>query len=309
VRAVCVLLVGSALLVPSAEATRNASPPLGTLLARHSPVLVFHPAERFRPVPVEGFLAVAELQQPVTAGGWEPVEGPPPAGGSALRLDHVQCSVRDGVAAVDCYAAAQAASPSEPTVYGAAFRTRTRLVLQYWLWYPLNLYSPTVPAGEIWQAHEGDWESVSVILDLGGRPLLVGLSQHCEGVRREWKRAPKRGSRPLVYVALGSHANLFEAGTRRLDPRCFTREVITIIEALGEQPVDHAARGPVVRPRLVRVSSTSPEWMRFAGTWGEDAYIHFPANEPIVYGAGPRGPAFHEQWRRPVADVATWPRG
>jgi hypothetical protein len=308
VRVVCVLLVGLAALVPSAGAGSSAPPPLATLLARHAPVLVFHPAERFRPVPVDGFLVDAEQQRPV-AGAWEPVPGPLQPGNPALRLDQKLCSAREGVAALDCYASAQAARPSEPTVYGAGFRTRTRLVLQYWLWYPFNLYSPTVPAGEIWQSHEGDWESVSVVLDLRGRPLLVGLSQHCEGVRREWRRAPKRGPRPLVHVALGSHANFFGPGSRALDPRCFTQEVITIIEAFGERPVDHAASGPAVRPRLVRIAATSPDWMRFAGTWGEDAYIHFPANDPLVYGAGPRGPVFHEQWRRPVADLLGWPRG
>jgi hypothetical protein len=49
--------------------------------------------------------------------------------------------------------------------------------------------------------------------------------------------------------------------------------------------------------------------MRFAGTWGETGYVHFPNNPPIAYGAGPRGPAFHAQWRRPVAEVMSWPRG
>ena len=56
-------------------------------------------------------------------------------------------------------------------------------------------------------------------------------------------------------------------------------------------------------PRLVRVTETKPSWMAFAGTWGEDGYLHFPGNEPILVGAGPLGPAFHEQWRRPVTEV------
>jgi hypothetical protein len=28
-----------------------------------------------------------------------------------------------------------------------------------------------------------------------------------------------------------------------------------------------------------------------------------------VFGGAPRGPVFQEHWRRPVADVLTWPRG
>jgi len=64
-----------------------------------------------------------------------------------------------------------------------------------------------------------------------------------------------------------------------------------------------------VRPRLVRVTATTPSWMTFAGNWGETGYVHFPNNPPIAYGAGPRGPAFHAQWRHPVAEVLSWPSG
>ena len=49
--------------------------------------------------------------------------------------------------------------------------------------------------------------------------------------------------------------------------------------------------------------------MRFEGAWGEDAYVHFPGNEPIRYGLGPPGPVPHEQWRQPVAEVMSWRRG
>jgi len=66
---------------------------------------------------------------------------------------------------------------------------------------------------------------------------------------------------------------------------------------------------PSCGPRLVRVSPTKPSWMSFAGSWGEDGYVHFPGNEPIAAGAGPLGPVFHEQWRSPVAEVLSWPRG
>jgi len=85
--------------------------------------------------------------------------------------------------------------------------------------------------------------------------------------------------------------------------------VIAIIKAYGARPVDHAGNGLVVRPRLVRVTAASPRWMAFAGRWGEDAFIHFPNNDPILYGTGPRAPAFHEQWRAPVTEVLSWPRG
>ena len=141
-----------------------------------------------------------------------------------------------------------------PVVYGAAFRTKGRIDLQYWLWYPYNDYSPTVPAGDLWQVHEGDWEAVSVILDASGRPLVAGYSQHSEGRRRDWARVPKRGLRPLVYVALGSHANYFSAGDAAASTRASsTSSSSRSSRQNGQKAADHTGKGRVVRPKLVRV--------------------------------------------------------
>lgn len=295
------------LFVPAAGGAVDAQPSLDTLLARHVPILVVHPAEQFRPVSADGFLADSDLLVK-TGSAWEKAPGPLPAGGAGMRLDQRFCLAREGVAATACYVGAQAAHAARPVVYGAAFRTRNRIDLQYWVWYPYNAYSPTVPPGELWQVHEGDWEAVSVILDLRGKPLTVGLSRHSEGARREWSKVKRRGLRPLVYVGLGSHANFFEPGEHRLDPRFVDPALISVIEAYGARPFDHAGNGNVIVPRLVRVTARKPSWMAFAGTWGEDGYVHFPGNEPILAGAGPLGPAFHEQWRRPVTEVLSWPR-
>jgi hypothetical protein len=305
--ALAALLPGIALLPVAAGAQPGAAPPLAELLGRHVPVLVLHPAERFAPVSVDGFLADADLQRK-TGPGWEPAPGPLPAGGADLRLDHRLCSARDGLAASPCYAKAQAARGGAPVVYGAAFRSGKRIALQYWLWYPYNDFSPTVPGGEIWVAHEGDWESVSVLLDLWGKPLLVALSRHSAGARREWGRAPRRGLRPLVFVGVGSHAGFFGPGEHPIDRRAEPL-LVPIIEAYGARAVDHAGRGRVVRPQLVRVSASSPRWMAFAGRWGEEGYLRVPGRELIPTGSGPAGPAFHEQWRQPVRTVLRWPRG
>jgi hypothetical protein len=304
------LQVVTCVLVPVASAApESGTPTLGTLLGRHVPILVLHPTERFRPVAVDGFLADSDLQRRTQA-GWENVDGPLPQGAADHRLDQRLCHAIEGTAASACYAQAQAAYAATPVVYGAAFRVGKRIELQYWLWYPYNDYSPTVPVGEFWQVHEGDWEAVSVVLDLRGTPLLVGYSQHDEGVRREWARAPKRGVRPLSYVAVGSHANYPTAGKHRLDPRVIDPLFISIIEQSGLQPLDHTGTGRVVRPRLVRVSRTAPSWMAFAGRWGEESYIRAPGGTPTAYSAaGPPGPAYQEHWRLPVKDVLGWPRG
>jgi hypothetical protein len=293
-------------LVPSAGGAGSARPPYAVLLARHVPILVLHPAEQFAPVRVDGFLADSDLQQR-TAAGWETIPGPLPAGGADLRLDQRTCFAMDGPAASGCYAGAEAAHVSGPVVYGKVLRSRTRIDLQYWIWYPFNDYSASVPPGEVWQVHEGDWESVSVILDLEGRPLFVGLSKHCDGTRRDWSDARRRGARPIAYVALGSHANYFEPGTFRHSPVCWPRALRDVVRALRLR--DRTGSGRVVRPLLVPVTSTQPSWMQFAGKWGESGYVHFPNNPPIAYDGAPRAPAFQETWRRPVSEELSWPPG
>jgi hypothetical protein len=283
VASVCVLVLSGA-----ASGGHAAPLSLATLLARHVPILLVHPDEHFMPVAVEGFIADSDVTEK-TPGGWLPVPGPLPAGGATLRLDQRSCRAIDGPSATPCYLAAEAAHASSPVAYGAALRTRTRIALQYWLWYPYDDYVAPLSRGDVWQVHEGDWESVSVILDLEGTT------------------APKRGTHPFVFVAPGSHANYFKRGLHRHNPACWPPEVRDVVRALVL--VDRAAAGETVRPRLVRVTATTPSWMTFAGTWGETGYVHFPNNPPIAYGAGPRGPAFHAQWRHPVAEVLSWPSG
>lgn len=296
----------SSVLVAGAGA--SSPPSLATLLNRYSPIVVLHPQERFAPVTVDGFLADSDLYRHTTA-GWEQVEESLPSGGPDYRLDQRLCSPRDGIAAVDCYASAQDAHSSPPTVYGNASRRGARIVLQYWFFYAYDAYSPTVPAGSFWQVHEGDWEAVSVLLDRRGVPLLAGYSEHSKGVRRDWAKVPKRGTHPLDYVALGSHANYFTARTHRFDPRVIEPLFISIIRQNGFAPVDHTGTGRVLRPKVVPVTASTPSWMTFAGFWGEGQYLHVPGGAPVAVGASPRGPEFHAQWRVPVKTVLAWPSG
>ena len=296
------------LLAISGSASAATAPQLATLLSRYSPILVLHPQERFEPVPVDGFLQDSDLFHS-TPTGWVKVAGPLPSGGSDSRLDQRLCSARDGVAAIDCYADAQDAHDAAPTVYGAASRRGSWIVLQYWFFYAYDAYSPTVPAGRFWQVHEGDWEAATVLLDRTGTPLLAGYSQHSRGVRRAWEKVPKRGTHPLDYVALGSHANYFTVRTHRFDPRIVEPLFISIIKQNGLAPVDHTGNGRVLRPAVIPVTTSQPGWMTFAGAWGEGQYLHAPSSAPVAFGTSPKGPAFHAQWRSPVADVLGWPSG
>jgi hypothetical protein len=286
-----------------------ATPSPATLLARHIPVIVLHPAERLQPAPVDGFLADSDVKQRQAEGTWATVPGPLPASGGPWRLDQRLCAARDGIAATDCYAAAEAAHGAPPTVYGAYHRRGDRVALQYWLFYPLNPYSTDVPPNPRFaQVHEGDWELVTVILDAAGRPLTAGYSRHCSGSKRAWGKVPKRGQRPVVYVALGSHANYFAPGTHLHDRACWPEIAISVFRQNGKTLRDYTGRGRTLSPRLARVTATSPSWMRFPGTWGEDQFI-FIADGVLTYKAGPTGPAFKSVWKDPIGVPLSWPKG
>jgi hypothetical protein len=296
-------LVAAALL--AASVGQSAIPGDAALLRRHLPVIVLHPAEAHPPVAVDAFLAASD---PLVRNPDGTFRAPAP-GEQLTRLDVRGCSVALGPARIDCYASLGA---GPPTVYGAVHRRRGRIVLQYWFFEPVNLWSPVVPAAaNAWQAHEGDWEHVAVVLDARGVPLQVGYAQHCGGVRVPWSRVPLRKGtrRPVVYVGLGSHASYPSPGVHATDPRCWPdpQVVQSVFRALGYRLVDHAGGGRrIVAPMLVRLTSTTPPWTAFAGTWGEDQYVRL-GDVTFVEGAGPIGPTHKRAWRDPVGTVASWP--
>ena len=99
-------------------------------------------------------------------------------------------------------------------VYGHAKRDRDgRLWLQYWLFYYYNdfqLLGPLVSGGK----HEGDWELVQFRLGPSEQPEQAVYTQHKLAESRPWADVRKAGTNtPIVYVARGSHANYFRAGS------------------------------------------------------------------------------------------------
>jgi hypothetical protein len=77
---------------------------------------------------------------------------------------------------------------------------------QYWLWYVYNSKLYFGLTGD----HEGDWEFVQIGY-VQDTPVCMTASQHKSGGSRMWWEVEKRGGRPVVYVALGSHANYFKS--------------------------------------------------------------------------------------------------
>src|SRR5262245_41301269 len=198
----------------AAWAGAGGATPTPRLLAEYEPITHLHPAESFLPTKVQSFITESDLEQ-LVGGSWvvaEPQPGPgglPDSGGTTWRLNQSSCSPAGVLGGLACYAAAAAQGSGGPAVYGRVMRDGDRIVLQYWYFYYDDVYSyPFAPPGTLWQAHEGDWEVVNVVLSDDEQPLSVAYSQHCLGQQRQWASAPLfADTHPIVYVGLGSHAN------------------------------------------------------------------------------------------------------
>ena len=281
------------------------------LLAQYQPVTVLSQGELFAPTAVEDFLADASLQLRDQSGTFQPAELPSaglPVHGDGWRLDHRCAAIGGPVSAVQCY---DPASQGPSTVYGRYEVIAGTTVLQYWLFYEHNFWShPGLPFGAVWQAHEGDWEVVHVVLDDKQTPVEVAYSQHCTGQRRPWGDVAKAPGtdHPLVFVARGSHANYFTPGVHPFAPACVPPQARPL------NPVDVNVPGVTLGPgstAIERVLDNEPRWLRFPGTWGETQYLAAPAFgiPPTAFGASPVGPAFQDDWLDPLGTIAGYPVG
>ena len=173
---------------------------------------------------------------------------------------------------------------TRPAAYGRAVRVSGGGAwLQFWLFYPgQDQDRGIMRTGR----HEGDWELVQVRVDARGRPREAVYSQHSGAERCPWSEVERRGGRPVVYAARGSHASYLRPGVR---------------DRMWPDPNDEAdGRGRVTRPRLVQVSAHRPAWMRWPGHWGAARARWWVPGEQD----SPRGPAFQPERWDPVAWAA-----
>ena len=83
--------------------------------------------------------------------------------------------------------------------------------VQYWFLYFLNYRLNT---------HESDWEQITLHLDPDQHPIEAFYSSHASGQKRAWSRIQLFDGHPVVYVALGSHANYFTRGSHAVTLDC-----------------------------------------------------------------------------------------
>jgi hypothetical protein len=297
-------------------ATAGDEPPDSWVLALYEPVLQFDPLEQFTPTKVQSFIRDTDLEQLTATGDWvvatrHPEPGDLPGVGSGVwRLNQETCTPASPVGGLACYADAQRSASS--AVYGRVAHENDDVVLQYWFFYYDDVYSYVYPPNDfVWQAHEGDWESVTVVLSADRQPLFVGYSQHCLGEQRAWGATPRLDdTHPLVHVALGSHANYFSTGTHPINAACIPPAAVGILQRNHlPLPVDYTFAGATAAAIPIhRLDDDRPDWIGFPGFWGELQYFHAPAPiGTVAFGTSPLGPAFHREWTDPLGTLAGWP--
>jgi hypothetical protein len=207
---------------------------------------------------------------------------------------------------------------SQPPPRG--IKERPSYVARYWFFYFYDDWRSL--KRRVWQGHEADWESVSFGLRSDFSLLYAAYSEHCSGtfVRLPSKIVNFEAGHPVVYVALGSHANYFDlhsspptypvscavhyTNTKLIGP------VIRLAKGAGESRAhlvdqlgtEHAF-GPAATKHplleLIDLDGRLPDWAKFAGRWsGEGQYLwaavpHVRRRPRLPFGDGPSTPNFN----------------
>lgn len=173
-----------------------------------------------------------------------------------------------------------------PTFYYRLVKLEPYTVIQYWFFYAYNDFGISHGGAN---DHEGDWESVLVILE-GEKPAWAVYSSHGGpggDNRRPWEGIEVEGTHPVVYVAAGSHANYFDPGLKPAEKPFTPGEVV--------------AGGQAGIPWADPVSLDRPWFTHYMGRWGLRLG---KALEEM--GGAPTGPKFNRdgtvrlEWERPL---------
>ena len=270
------------------------------LLQRFMPILYFHPDETWAPFEVEPFLRVARVERQTARGVWTRTTTPLPTSSVGCTFTpcyrfNLPCALSAGA---KCYekAAPTLSDWKHPVIYGrvvdvpagtpmpAGIGGAARYLVRYWLFYSFDDWRSR--GDRLWQAHEGDWENITVALDTNTDPIFAAYSQHCSGTVRAWSRVTRGQTHPVDYVALGSHANYF---TQTSSPtqvlRCVYKNVASADRSKARRLVSTAQQGitdrtgtahplgPTINQQtalhLVDLDGALPVWGHFPGRWSE----------------------------------------
>jgi hypothetical protein len=268
------------------------------LLQRFVPILYFHASEVWSPVAVERFLRLARIERQTAPGRWTPTTSALPTSTTGCSSTpcyrvNLPCSLNAGAS---CYerAAPMLSDWKHPAIYGrvleipagtpmpAGITGTARYLVRYWLFYSFDDWRSR--GDRLWQAHEGDWENISVALDEHLDPVFAAYSQHCSGTVRAWSKVQHADTHPVDYVALGSHANYFsQTSSPTQFLRCVYKNVDNadrskarrLVMVVQNGVTDRTGRAHELAPngeqplQLIDLDDSLPLWARFPGRWSE----------------------------------------
>jgi hypothetical protein len=194
-------------------------------------------------------------------------------------------------------------------IYFHAVRANGRIYIDYWWFLRYNRFDKK-DASELCRSaltrqkacfdHEGDWEGVTVVLSGGDDPALdfVDYAAHEAVFRYTASQVERKGQRPVVYLANGSHA-----AYPRACPKDCSQEAKLFGHALpedntdgkrdwGRNPDDECFAEPTC---LAPLPSTS--WGVFAGFWGSRT-CH-AGKGACDFGVPPRSPSQQRRFKSP----------
>ena len=273
--------------VPSAHAD-----PLTQLAERYAPVVRLvqqeHPCghgEAFEPTDVDDVLGNPDVALRGPWGGANIVKVAPTADDLARGLFEYNLDFPGNALAPGCTYeqwSRRISAGSKPTTYAHVVRASGRLALQYWFFYVFNNFN---------DKHEGDWEMIQLDFNarsatdaLARKPSELGYSQHEGAERAHWGDKKLRivdGTHPVVYPALGSHANYY-------GPALYLGR--SAAEGVGCDDTGGPSRE--LRPVAAVASRAKYPWLRYVGRWGE---------RHSGFYNGPTGPNTKRQWDEPIA--------
>ena len=318
------------------------------LLKTYQPVTWFSAAELFTPTNVGAFEDNVRLRWQNAAGSYtsaapgsmhptpeEIADARDSQCAAGLRdpcwiLDESNCAASGGVApaTLACYQNAWQAAGPRRVVYGRVFRSHAGWALQYWYFYYDHEFEPqlaTPGTATLTIQHEGDWQSITVVLAPDKTPRWVGVSGHCLGLRRTWAVAPRIGRHPVAHLARGSHAACCANGAKRVPRKadCLSPSENAALDGGGVTVSDTVTAGSVsgppglpglgaYQPTGVILPTPSQAWTAYPGAWGEREFADIVVNGTTVasgqHGFSPLGPSHLGRiWTHPIGATARWP--
>ncbi|MBS1870620.1 MAG: hypothetical protein JSS99_13265 [Actinobacteria bacterium] len=209
-----------------------AEPQAGALAARFRPWLLFDRGELWRPLDVSSFLAEGDHRFCTRAAGavscrplpdataFDDLARPGASAGAATYLDVAGSRLADYRGPQRCGSLDDCGTGARSAIYYHATESNDRFYLDYWWFLRFNHFARSHPAiscrvgatrtNGVCDEHEGDWEGVTVVTppDDDQHVDYVVYAAHKGTFRYAASTLQLRdGTRPVVYVAQGSHAS------------------------------------------------------------------------------------------------------